>query len=71
MMPIHTKQGARRYRHLALVSLRLTDGLWANGTLAQVSGRGVISDTQAFVTFTFTPPGKASQMAEYYNSRDR
>jgi hypothetical protein len=57
------------WRYQALVSLRLTDGLWANGTLAQVSGRGVKSDTQAFITFTFTPPSKASQLAEYYNSR--
>jgi hypothetical protein len=57
------------WRYQATVSLRLTDGLWANGTLAQVSGRGVQSDTQAFVTFTFTPPGKATQLAEYYNAR--
>ena len=68
MLP--TEVDKRFWRYQAIASLRIMDGLWANGTLGRVSGKGVKTDTKALLTLTFTPPGKASQLTEYYNSRD-
>jgi hypothetical protein len=59
------------WRYQAVVSVRLRDGLWLNGTLGRVSGRGVIADTQTLLSLTFTQPGKPSQLTEYYNSRGK
>jgi hypothetical protein len=59
------------WRYQAVVSVRLMDGLWLNGTLGRVSGRGVVADTQTLLSLTFTQPGKPSQLTEYYNSRGK
>lgn len=61
----------RFWRYQAIASLRIMDGLWANGTLGRVSGKGVKTDTKALLTLTFTEPGKPSQLNEFYNSRDK
>lgn len=65
-----TEVDKRFWRYQAIASLRIRDGLWANGSLGRVSGKGVKSDTKALLTLTFTEPGKASQLTDYYNSRD-
>lgn len=59
------------WRYQAVVSMRLRDGLWLNGTLGRVSGRGVVADTQTLLSLTFTQPGMPSQLTEYYNSRGK
>ncbi len=59
------------WRYQAIVNLRISNGLWANGTLGRVSGKGVKADTKALLSFTFTPPSKASKLTEYYSSRDK
>jgi hypothetical protein len=67
VLPTDTDLNYGRYQ--AIISVRIMDGLWANGTLGHVAGRGVKSDSQALLSFTFTPPSKASKLTEYYNSR--
>lgn len=64
-----TDEDKNYWRYLGVASFRVANGIWLNGTLGRVSGKGVKSDTTALLGFTFSPPTTPSTVSEYYNSR--
>ena len=66
-----TEEDKNYWRYQAILNVRISDGLWANGTLGRVSGKGIKTDTKAVFGFTFSPPSKASKLTEFYSARDR
>ena len=64
-----TEKDRDYWRYQALAQLRVGSGVWLNATVGRVSGKGVDSDTQATIGFTFTPPTKATRIAEAYADR--
>lgn len=65
-----TDEDKNYWRYLGVASFRVANGIWLNGTLGRVSGKGVKSDTTALLGFTFSPPTTPSTVSEYYNSRN-
>jgi hypothetical protein len=64
-----TEEDRDYLRYQALAQVRLGGSVWLNATVGRVSGRGVETDTQATIGFTFTPPSKAARIAEAYATR--
>lgn len=47
-------------RFLANAAIKISEGLWATGTLGRVQGRGVEDDTYFLFGFAFSPPARGS-----------
>lgn len=58
--PTAANEDRNYWRYLGMVRYRLREGLWLNGTVGRVSGRGIESDTYVSVGISIAPaPGSA------------
>lgn len=64
--PTAANEDRNYWRYLGIVRYRLREGLWLNGTVGRVHGRGVESDTYVSVGFTIAPAAGSAGIDNFY-----
>lgn len=66
--PVAADPDKRYWRYLAIGRFRLADGVWLNGTVGRVRGRGVEPDTYLLFGISFAPGGGKTGIENFYSS---